>query len=106
MVTSFQYPYVLQVLNSTGGGQDANGDFVPTVDVWEDFGACREESSKGFIAKGVDGEKFIVSSVIYYQGLKIESGKTVRVLDVEGDIRTSGVVLGVREGFYNTQLWV
>ena len=104
-----QYPYKLEVFVKTDADKDADGNWIPGSEEWQDFGKCRDEDSRS-------GTKTISNDQIKYEytwliqcpkKLKsINIGAEIRVLGLNGEIRISGEVLRVKYDQLHSRIWV
>jgi len=95
MVTSFQYPHVLQVKNSQGQ--------------WEDFSICRDQpNDKGAVIQVGEGTFYQFRSIVF-MAVGVENlltGQDVRVIDINGKTRLDTEVRRFSSDNLHCRLWV
>lgn len=102
-----QYPYVLQVLELTGGGFDSNGNPIPPSETWMNLTRCRDEAGNGKKVTLNDGNVHEYAFLIQMpKGVEaIQPGKKVRVMD-GADVRARGEVVYSRRDQLHSRAWV
>lgn len=104
-----QYPYKLQVKTITGGGQNENGDFIPSTEKFEDLTVCRDQANiSGRQIKLADGTAIVFDTIIHApKGTgPISEGTVIRVVENSGVVRVEGEVLRSNVGQLHTRLWL
>ncbi len=122
-------PYFLYTLNTeTAEGQNLEGDFIPSVSVWNLHSKCRDQlNGAGRTVALADGQNIVYAGIIY---MDVASGivpektevivtKTelsdpeilnnpdaVKELRAGGQIRLQGTVKSFEESRLNIRLWV
>ncbi|MCF2498398.1 hypothetical protein [Dyadobacter chenhuakuii] len=103
-----QYPYILQVLQLTGGGFDGDGNPIPSTEEFVDHAKCRDEAnSAGKQINLVDGSALVFDSLIQLPKgpALIEVGSMVRVME-ENVVRVKGTVKRFQKDQLHSRLWV
>lgn len=103
-----QYPYILQVLQLTGGGLDGDGNPIPSVEAYVDHAKCRDEANAGGRQINlVDGSAHVFESLVQLPKgtLPVEVGTSIRVM--EGNVvRVKGTVKRFQKDQLHSRLWV
>ncbi|WP_426291977.1 hypothetical protein ACN9ML_18260 [Dyadobacter endophyticus] len=98
----------MQVLKLTGGGFDAEGNPIPSVEQYVDHAKCRDEANSGGNQINlVDGSAHVFESLIQLPKgtAPVEVGKSVRVM--EGNVvRVKSSVKRFQKDQLHARLWV
>lgn len=102
-----QYPHTLEVLKTTAGHENEDGDWVPGTQEWVMVGDCRVEVAKQNAFKtGADGERVYYYATVYGPLPKwtLKFGDTIRV--TMGSITEQLTVKMIDNGSQmNNRLW-
>lgn len=102
-----QYPYILEVLYLSGGGQDADGNAIEPTKNWLALARCRDEAGNGKSVATQDGIVHQFSFLVQLpKGVEaFKAGTQIRVKD-GAEIRCLGSVIYSRKDQFHTRLWV
>ncbi len=108
MVTTYQYPYILQVEQMSESIQLPSGGYSESQPIAVEYSICRNENGSGRRLKGVDGEDYASTHKIYCPmgTAPLSQGQVVRVIDLQGVERCRGVVIYSVKDRLNTKIWV
>jgi|SRR5215217_5612852 len=102
-----QYPYILQVMTTTPGSFNTDGDPVEPVSDYVTHAKCRDEANSGAKQINVDGTSHIFQALIQLPKGTAEVKVGTRVRVVQGtDIRLLGTVKSFRSDQLHCRIWV
>jgi len=100
-------PHKLFIKLDLGDGLDDEGMPISIDNLWKEIGQCRCDDNHTQKLVSVNGENYMYSYKVVYEGEKIEAGKEVRVMNGD-DVRAEGIVVqsGVCNYFNYAQIWL
>ncbi|WP_159467942.1 hypothetical protein [Dyadobacter sp. 3J3] len=104
-----QYPYELfQYIQTSPGGQDADGNWIPQAAEWVKVGICRsKENGNGSYITVTDGNAYVYEYLILMPEGTTEIARGTKIkVELEGHIKLEGVVKRFETKQLNSKLWV
>lgn len=106
-----QYPYILQILNTTESIQDEDGNWIEGNQAWINYSKCRDEDGNGKTVNGADGSQHVFSLLVQMPlgTTPLAPGDRIRIVNAD-TLQSERVpeceVIFSRKDQKHTRLWV